>query len=233
MKMANKHVANSINRYSGTKNIPNHPFHRIALTFALQLKKRTAHIIRYTVTACIALGSLSCAAQARNDSAGAPTPRVVMADTLPAKVLPFQPNPKKSGMYSALLPGMGQIYNRQYWKAPVIYAGLAVAGYFFVDNLNNYRDYRKAYIGRTNNPYPTDKYVGIYSTDQLQQLQNDYNRFLDLTVLFTTLGYALQVIDAITSAHLKNFDISRDISMRVAPVANPQGLGLGLVMNFK
>ena len=84
-----------------------------------------------------------------------------------------------------------------------------------------------------NNPYPTDKYVGIYTIDQLQQLQNDYNKYLDLTVLFSSLGYALQVLDAITSAHLKNFDISRDISMKMTPVATPNSIGMGLVVNFK
>lgn len=158
------------------------------------------------------------------------------ADSTPLiakKKEPFQPNPKKAGLYSAIVPGLGQLYNRQYWKVPVVYAGLAVAGYFFIDNLNNYQDYRKAYIGRINNPYPTDKYVAIYTTDQLQQLQNDYNKYLDMTVLFSTVGFAMQVIDAITSAHLKNFDISRDISLKMRPVVTPFGPGLGLVMNMK
>jgi hypothetical protein len=145
----------------------------------------------------------------------------------------FQPDPKRSGLYSALVPGLGQLYNRQYWKVPVIYAGLAVAGYFFMDNLTNYQSYRKAYIGRINNQYPTDKYVGIYSPEQLQQLQNDYNRYLNLTVLFTTVGYTLQVIEAITGAHLKNFDISRDISLQVAPAFRQSTAGMALVINFK
>ena len=151
----------------------------------------------------------------------------------PVKEGPFQPNPKKSGMYSAILPGLGQLYNRQYWKIPVVYAGLVVAGYFIVENLDNYQSYRKAYIGRINNNYPTDQYVGIYSESQLQQLQNDYSKYLDLTVLITGIGYALQVVDAITSAHLKNFDISRDISMKMRPVIYPAGAGIGLIMNFK
>ena len=146
---------------------------------------------------------------------------------------PFQPNPKKAGLYSALLPGLGQLYNRQYWKLPVVYVGLAVAGYFFEDNLTKYNDYRTAYIGRINNPYPTDKYVKQYNTQQLQQLQDDYSKFLDLTALLSVVGYALQVMDAVTSAHLKNFDISRDISMKIRPVAMPNGIGLGLVMNMK
>jgi len=146
---------------------------------------------------------------------------------------PFQPNPKKAGLYSALVPGLGQLYNHNYWKVPVVYAGIGVAGYYFVKNLTDYQSYRRAYIGRINNPYPTDKYVGQYSIQQLNQYQNDASKYLDLTVLFSTVGYALQVIDAIVSAHLKNFDISRDISMHMAPVPAPNGLGLGLVMNFK
>ena len=158
---------------------------------------------------------------------------VAVADTVAARVQPFQPNPKRSGLYSAILPGLGQLYNRQYWKVPVIYAGLGIATYFIVDNYNNYESYRKAYIGRINNPYPTDKYVGLYTTDQLQQLQNDYNKYLDMTVLFTGLGYALQVIEAMTGAHLKNFDVSRDISMHFQPVAYPNAIGLGLVVNLK
>ncbi len=176
---------------------------------------------------CIAAGQTI--AQAKADTVVA---KQRPADTV-VKPYVFQPNPKKAGLYSALIPGMGQIYNRQYWKAPIVYAGLAVAGYFIVDNLNNYQSYRKAYIGRINNSFPTDKYVNIYSKEQLKQLQDDYDKYLNLTVLFTGIGYALHVVDAITSAHLKNFDISRDISMRVSPVAYPNGIGLGLVMNFK
>lgn len=154
-------------------------------------------------------------------------------DSIPAKPQPYQPNPKKSGLYSALLPGLGQINNHEYWKVPVIYVGIAVAGYFFIDNLNNYQSYRKAYIGRINNPYPTDQYVNIYTTDQLQQLQNDYNKYLDLTALFSCIGYAMQVLDAITAAHLKNFDISRDLSMRLKPVVFPTGAGAALVFSLK
>ena len=153
------------------------------------------------------------------------------ADTLVKPVL-FQPNPKKAGLYSAIVPGLGQLYNRNYWKIPVVYAGLGTAVYILTNNLNKYQSYRKAYIGRINNPYPTDDYVNIYTLDQLKQLQNDYNKYVDMTILYTAIGYTLQIVDAIVSAHLKNFDISRDISMQVKPVAYPKGAGVGLVMNF-
>lgn len=155
------------------------------------------------------------------------------ADTTPTKPGPYQPNPKKAGLYSAILPGLGQLYNRQYWKIPVVYAGIGIAGYFFISNLTQYQSYRKAYIGRINNPYPTDQYVGLLTTDQLNTQQNTYSKYLDLTVMFSVIGYALEVMDAVTSAHLKNFDISRDISLHMTPTATQNHLGLGLVMNFK
>jgi hypothetical protein len=156
---------------------------------------------------------------------------IIAAATAPKQA--FQPNAKRAGLYSAIVPGLGQAYNRQYWKVPIIYAGLSVAGYFFVNNLTNYQNYRKAYVGRINNPYPTDKYVNIYSRDQLLQLQNEYNKFLNLTVLFTSLGYSLQIVEAITGAHLKNFDVSRDISLRLEPVSSSYGPAFGLVMHLK
>ncbi len=146
---------------------------------------------------------------------------------------PFQPNPKRAGLFSAILPGLGQAYNRQYWKVPVIYAGLGAAGYFMVDNYNNYQSYRKAYVGRINNPYYTDQYTNIYTSAQLKQLQDDYNRFLDMTVLFTGVGYALQIVEAMTGAHLKNFDVSRDLSVNIRPSIQPNYVGIGLVLSVK
>lgn len=149
----------------------------------------------------------------------------------------FEPNPKKAGLYSAIVPGLGQIYDRKYWKLPIIYAGLGVAVYFIQFNSNNYQTYRKAYVSRLENELngrpDNDKFVGQYSTDNLKQLQDDSKRYLDLTVLITGVGYMAQVVDAIVYAHLKNFDISQDISMKVSPVILPNGVGIGLVFNTK
>ena len=151
----------------------------------------------------------------------------------PAK---WQPNAKKAGLYAALIPGLGQIYNRQYWKLPIVYGGLGAAGYFVYKNSTDYTKLRKAYVGRigaaASHTTPTDEDVGIYSTDQLQQLQADQNRVLNMTVIYTSLAFAVQVLDAVTSAHLRNFDISRDISMQVKPVPTPFGAGIGLAMTF-
>jgi len=157
-----------------------------------------------------------------------------ISDTVHSNI-PWQPIPKKAGLYAALLPGMGQIYNRQYWKLPIVYGGLSVAGYFIVRNTKDYNSLRSAYIsriGQGSGPY-TDEYADIYKdTDQLKQLQDDANRLLNLTIVFSGVAYVAQILDAVTSAHLRNFDISRDISLHVRPVMLPQGPAAGIVMNF-
>lgn len=147
---------------------------------------------------------------------------------------PFQPNPKKSALFAAIVPGTGQIYNRQYWKVPVVYGLAGVAVYFLVDNTTQYRKYRKAYVSRLTNPAYVDEYTGVRTINDLQTLQDYYKKNLDLTYLLTGVGYALQVIDALAFAHLKNFDVSPNLSMRMAPVAAPNGgAGLGLVVNWR
>jgi hypothetical protein len=163
-----------------------------------------------------------------------PAPDQVLYDSLKGKV-PFQPNPKKSALYSAIFPGVGQIYNQQYWKLPIIYIGTGVAVYFLVDNSRQYQKFRSAYIARITNPNIQDEYSEKgYQQSDLQTLQNAYRKYMDLTILFTGLGYTLQVLDALTFAHLKNFDVSQNISMQVKPVGMPNGdPGFGLVMNLK
>ncbi len=147
---------------------------------------------------------------------------------------PWQPNPKKAGLYSAILPGSGQLYNRQYWKIPVVLAGVGVAAYVIKFNSDQYRTYRRAYIASLDqDPATVNEFEGLYGTAQLQQLQDGYKRYLDMSVLFTVVGYTLQVIDAVVFAHLRNFDMSRDLSLKLSPVADPYGAGIGLVVNFK
>lgn len=145
---------------------------------------------------------------------------------------PWQPNPKKAGLFSAILPGAGQLYNKQYWKIPVVYVGVGAAVYFIQFNTNKYQTYRKAYIASLEGK--THEFSGVYDQSALKQLQDGYKRYLDMTLLFTALGYTLQVIDAVVFAHLRNFDVSRDISLRLQPVVHPNGgAGIGLVMNLK
>ncbi|MBS1782295.1 MAG: hypothetical protein JSS78_04455 [Bacteroidetes bacterium] len=141
-------------------------------------------------------------------------------------------NPKKAGLYSAILLGSGQLYNKQYWKIPIIYAGAGAAFYFIQFNSQKYQTYRKAYIAALEGK--PNEFTGKYDLNALKQLQDGYKRYLDMTVLFTVVGYTLQVIDAIVFSHLKNFDMSPDISVHFTPVIYPTGgVGMGMAINFK
>jgi hypothetical protein len=161
------------------------------------------------------------------------------ADTMkviPVKPLPWEPKPKRAGLYSAILPGAGQIYNRQYWKLPIVYGGLGAGVYFIQDNRKQYRKYRQAYLYRIDNDPSTkdaDNEIAQYSTENLRELQNEYRKNADLSVLLTAVGYAIHIMDAVASAHLRNFDISRDISLQMKPMLHSNGVGFGLAMNFK
>lgn len=144
-------------------------------------------------------------------------------------------NPKRTGLYSAILPGLGQAANKQYWKIPVIYAGAAVAAYYIYDNRKNYNEFRSIYIGRlSNNPASFLQHPELTELSQVQDAMNYYRHYLDLTVVLSAAGYAFQIIDAVVFANLKGFDISPDISLKLQPVLYPTGgAGLGLVMNIK
>ena len=72
--------------------------------------------------------------------------------------------------------------------------------------------------------------MGVYSDEQLKQLQDDANRILNMTIVYSSLAYAIQILDAVTSAHLRNFDVSRDISLHITPVPTPLGAGIGLAV---
>ena len=151
-------------------------------------------------------------------------------------------SPRKATLYSAVLPGLGQAYNKKYWKIPVIYAGFATMGYFVYFNTTQYNVYKQALIdfkdlsaetnsyldlvGSSLNPETFDISLGspLYSREdaewfqtQLENNMNYYRRYRDLSVLLTGLWYVLNVIDATVDAHLFYYSISDDISMNLSP----------------
>lgn len=156
-------------------------------------------------------------------------------DTLKV-VKPVWMTPKKVALFSGILPGLGQAYNHQYWKIPIIYAGFGVAGYFIADNLKDYNAFRQIYAGRVSGDYSVDlKYprYANYSNDVIKNARDESRKNLDITVLVTALVYGLQMVDALVYAQLKNFDMSPDISFHTKAVTFPRGgVGIGLVMNF-
>lgn len=161
------------------------------------------------------------------------TPMTIPKDTL--KRVPFQPDAKRSGLYSALIPGLGQLYNRQYWKVPIVYGLMGTTTYFAIKNNREYQRYRKAYISRiANGNSSNDEFQGVLSTEAIKSYQDEAKQNADMMVVYTVLGYAVQLLEAISGAHLKNFDISRDLALQIGPVVQPNAtVGVGLVVHFK
>ncbi len=127
-------------------------------------------------------------------------------------------SPKKAALLSTVLPGAGQVYNKKYWKLPIIYAGAAGLAYSFQFNQSRYVKYRDAYKYRIDNDATTtDDYIGVYTDDNLNTLQKYYHRYRDLTVIGFAALYALNIIDASVDAHLFTFDVSDNLSMKVEP----------------
>lgn len=146
----------------------------------------------------------------------------------------YRKNPKRAGLYAALMPGAGQIYNRQYWKLPIVYGLVGVGTGVLIHNLNNYNTTRKEVAARMSLSSDLNPDFQFLTTNQLLQQQSLYRENVDLTILLIGVGYILQVMDAVAANHLKDFDISPDISMRFKISNLPhQQIGVGVAFNFK
>lgn len=149
-------------------------------------------------------------------------------------------SPRVAAIRSAILPGLGQIYNKKYWKLPIVYGALGTTGAVFVYNLKNYKDLKQAYIGRYNARVNKDstEYWKIkpelirLSEESLRFNRDQFRRNLDYSVLVFLLLWGLNVIDASVDAHLKSFDVSPDLSLQIRPgrseMAGTNGLSLVL-----
>lgn len=170
----------------------------------------------------------------------------VIADSLPNKNLPTkklqtQPHsPKKATLFSAVLPGAGQIYNKKYWKAPIIYAIGGGLGYLAYTNYKTYDSYRDIIVKRTATPDSIpfdDVYATKYTTDNLLVIQNGFRTNFEYASVGLFLIYVLQIVDATVDAHLFYFDISDDLSLNIKPSLwpgrNQTYSGINLTLNLK
>jgi len=112
------------------------------------------------------------------------------------------------------LPGLGQIYNRDYWKIPIIYGGLIACGYFWQYNGMQYQRYKIMYNHATANP---SEYDGWMTPENIKWYRDSFRRYRDYSIIATVLVYALNVIDANVFAHFQDFDISDDLTLRIEP----------------
>lgn len=135
-------------------------------------------------------------------------------------------SPKKAALMSALLPGLGQCYNKKYWKLGIIYPIMGGVVYGFAWNQKYYAYYRDAlrvrYDGDTNTIDP----LVFYPDDRIVTMKNYYQRYRDLCVIGFAAVYLLQVIDAAVDAHLFYFDVGPDLSMRWNPDFSPTATGV-------
>ena len=142
--------------------------------------------------------------------------------------------PKRAGLYSAILPGLGQIYNKQYWKTGLVAVAAGTVTYFIIDNRKNYQKYQEAYISRIdNNPATTDTYYQ-YSINDIDILRRGFRKYYEYSIISGTVCYLVNILDAFTSSHLKTFDMSKNISMRATPFYNLQKqMGVNMVVSLK
>ncbi|MEO7311805.1 MAG: DUF5683 domain-containing protein [Chitinophagaceae bacterium] len=147
-------------------------------------------------------------------------------------------SPKKATIRSAIIPGWGQIYNKQLWKVPLVYGVLgAVAGIFIV-NIHEYKGLRDAYRYKVDNDPANDTLIAsrysVLSANSMKFYRDQYRKNVDMSVLAFLIGWALNVVDATVSGHLKQFDVSDDLSMKIKPNFQMNGqTGVSLVFSLK
>ena len=137
-------------------------------------------------------------------------------------------SPKKAAIYSAVIPGAGQIYTKKYWKVPIIYGGLVTSAYFINDNNNQYNEYRNAALVS----YETGEDQLGYTYSELIILKDHYKRNREISYFSFVGVYILNIIDASVNAHLFNFDVSDDISLNIRPYSTFSNTGVSFSLNL-
>lgn len=139
------------------------------------------------------------------------------------------PNSTRATWLATIIPGAGQIYNRKYWKLPIIYGGLAACVYALNWNNQTYKDYSQAYLDIMDNNPNTNSFLDFTKNTNLSEsdlerlktlLKNGKDKFRrnrDLSIFVMIGVYALSIIDAYVDAELSNFDISKDLSFKIEP----------------
>ena len=171
------------------------------------------------------LGTATVFAQTKTDAI------LVAKDTLKSNDIdPL--TPAKAAFYSAVLPGLGQAYNKKYWKIPLVYGAMGTSLYFYIDNNKKYHQYRDAYKRRLEG-YTDDDFSYLDKT-RLIAGQKFYQRNRDLSALVTLAFYALNIIDANVDAALIQFNVDENLSVR--PIIYPNDVtfktNVGLTINY-
>ncbi|WP_432410748.1 DUF5683 domain-containing protein [Rasiella sp. SM2506] len=167
--------------------------------------------------------------------------QLIVKDTLKIKD-PYNPlAPSKAAFYSAVVPGLGQAYNKKYWKIPIVYAGIGAGIYFHVKNDQDYDRFRDAYkrrlAGFTDDEFFGDGTTPTISTDRLIDAQQSAQKNKDVSIVVALAFYLVNIIDANVDAHLKQYDVSEDLSIEpnfeISPINTRPNYGFALKFNLK
>jgi hypothetical protein len=145
-------------------------------------------------------------------------------------------DPQRAALLSAVFPGLGQIYNKQYWKVPIIYVGFAAFGHFINYNNELYHTFRNAAISQSNNL--ENPLASVASTQNiLIRNRDNFRRNRDYLIILGSVFYILNIVDAHVSAHLDEFNVNEDLSFSIEPsmqnsVMNSKAFGASLILHF-
>lgn len=183
------------------------------------------HKIYFIVLLFIAAGNNAVFSQVKTNST------LVAKDTLKSNDIdPL--TPAKAAFYSAIVPGLGQAYNKKYWKVPLVYGALGVSIYYYLDSNKKYHQYRDVYKRRLEG-YSDDKF-SYYDNDRLISAQKFYQRNRDLSSLFVVGFYILNIVDANVDAALLQFNVNENLSVRPDIYRNDVTFraNVGLTLNY-
>ncbi len=155
-------------------------------------------------------------------------------DTVSTKKANIDPlAPARAAFYSAVLPGLGQAYNKKYWKIPIVYGALGTGIGVYAWNNGKYHEFRDAYKRRLANI--TDVKYSKYSDQTLINAQKSYQRQRDISLLVTVALYALNIVDANVDAHLKQFNVDDNLTVRpeIYPSDFTSQQTIGLTLNYR
>lgn len=161
-------------------------------------------------------------------------------DTLLLQSYATRYNPRKALLYAAVLPGLGQIYNKKYWKLPLVYGGMFALGYAINFYQDGYTTYKAKLYWNLENGYEQDSDIAqgdTYTTANYRRIVDQYKRERDFMIILMGGVYLLQMIDAHVDAHLKEFDLNPKLQLSVRPTVEQSDLigrqsGVSLVLKF-
>ena len=182
-----------------------------------------------------ALCFLCCVSIYGQDDQKTTTTDTLTAETITEISEPINPlSPAKAAFYSAVLPGLGQAYNKKYWKIPIVYAALGTGVYFYVSNNKEYNRYRDAYKRRLAG-FEDDEFFNKVNLDGLQRAQKFYRKNKEISLLVTIGLYALNIIDANVDAHLLQYNVNDNLTLVPHFKVNELDAksDVGLTLNFK